>query len=59
MRRDSWHFSRKAKFTWIEFVIEGQRIKGESPYFGGFKNHPGHPRAGKIMEPRLVRLEAD
>ena len=34
-------------------------IKGEPPYFGGFKNPPGHPRAGKIMGPRLVTLQAD
>lgn len=59
VRRDTWHPSRKAKVTWIEFVIEGQPIKGKPPYFGGFKNPPGHPRAGKIMGPRLVKLEAD
>lgn len=59
VRRDSWKSDRKAKVTWIEFVIEGKPIKGNPPYFGGFKNPPGHPRAGKIMGPRLVKLEAD
>ncbi|WP_151996613.1 MULTISPECIES: hypothetical protein [unclassified Imperialibacter] len=60
VRRDSWKSDRKAKVTWIKFVIEGKPInKGNPPYFGGFKNPPGHPRAGKIMGPRLVKLEAD
>ena len=34
-------------------------IKGKPPYFGGFKNPPGHPRAGKIMGPRIVTLKTD
>lgn len=34
-------------------------IKGEPPYFGGFKNPPGHPRAGKTMGLRKVILTAD
>lgn len=58
VRKDSWHPSRYAKVVSIEFVIEGQKIKGDPPYYGGFKNPPGHRRAGKIMGPRLVRLEA-
>ena len=59
VRRDSWRLDRYAKVTIIQWVEEGKMIKGEPPYFGGFKNPPGHPRAGKIMGPRLVTLEAD
>ena len=58
VNRNSWRPDRKAKVTWIEFVIEGQPIKGESPYFSGFKYPVGHPKAGKTMG-RLVKLEAD
>lgn len=57
--RDSWHSSRYAKVVAIEWVTEGKPIKGKPPYFGGFINPPGHPRAGKKMGPRLVTLEAD
>lgn len=59
VRRNSWHPSKSAKVVAIEWVTNGQPIKGKPPYFGGFKNPPGHPRAGKIMGPRSVTLEAD
>lgn len=59
VKKDSWRADRYAKVVSIEFVDEGKMIKGKPPYFGGFKNPPGHPRAGKIMGPRMVRLEAD
>jgi hypothetical protein len=59
VRKDSWHTSRFAKVVEIQWVEDGKRIKGEPPYFGGFKNPPGQPRAGKIMGPRLVTLEAE
>jgi len=59
VHRNSWHPNRKAKVTWIEFVIEGKPIKGDPPYFGGFKYPPGHPKASKTMSIRLVKLEAD
>lgn len=59
VRRNSWHPSRYAKVVDIQWVENGKMIKGEPPYFGGFKNPPGHPRAGKTMGPRLVKLEAD
>ncbi|MEP0349463.1 MAG: hypothetical protein ABJD84_02195 [Reichenbachiella sp.] len=58
VRRDSWEREKYAKVLEIEFVIEGKMIKGEPPYFGGFKNPPDHPRAGKIMGPRIVTLNA-
>ena len=57
--RDSWRAGRYAKVVAIQWVEEGKMIKGDPPYFGGFKNPPGHPRAGKIMGPRLVTLKAD
>lgn len=57
--RNSWRKGRYAKVIGIEFVTDGKMIKGDPPYFGGFKNPPGHPREGKIMGPRLVTLEAD
>lgn len=59
VRKDSWHPRRYAKVVGIEWVEDGKMIKGEPPYFGGFKNPPGHPREGKIMGPRSVTLEAD
>jgi hypothetical protein len=58
VRRNSWRPDRYAKVTFIEWVENGKPIKGNPPYFGGFKNPPGHRRAGKIMGPRLVTLEA-
>lgn len=58
VKRDSWREGRFAKVTAIEWVAEGKMIKGDPPYFGGFKNPPGHRRAGKIMGPRLVTLKA-
>jgi len=57
--RDTWREGRYAKVVGIEWVKEGDMIPGNPPYFGGFKNPPGHPREGKIMGPRLVALEAD
>lgn len=59
VKRDSWNKGRYAKVISIQWVFEGKPIKGSPPYFGGFKNPPGHPREGKIMGPRLVTLEAD
>lgn len=59
VNRNSWRTDRYAKVTNIQWVTEGEMIKGKPPYFGGFKNPPGHPRAGKIMGPRLVTLEAN
>ncbi len=59
VRRDSWSKDRYAKVIAIEWVEEGKMIKGKPPYFGGFNNPPGHLRAGKIMGPRMVTLEAD
>lgn len=59
VHRDSWADSRYAKVVSIQWVTEGKPIKGKPPYFGGFKNPPGHRRAGKIMGPRIVVLEAD
>jgi hypothetical protein len=59
VKRDSWRPGRYAKVIGIEFVEDGKMIKGTPPYFGGFINPPGHPRAGKKMGPRLVTLEAD
>lgn len=58
VRRDSWPKHRYAKVLSIQWVTEGKPIKGKPPYFGGFKNPPGHPREGKIMGPRGVTLEA-
>ena len=58
VRRNSWRRDRYAKVADIQWVEEGKKIKGKPPYFGGFKNPPGHPRAGKIMGSRLVTLEA-
>lgn len=58
VRRDSWAKYRYAKVVSIQWVTEGRPIKGSPPYFGGFKNPPGHPREGKIMGPRKVQLEA-
>lgn len=59
VHRDSWYPIRYAKVTAIEGVEEGKMIEGKPPYFGGLINPPGHPRAGKIMGPRMVTLEAD
>ena len=59
VHRDSWHPLRYAKVTTIEGVIEGKMPEGKPPYFGGLIIPPGHPRAGKIMGPRMVVLEAD
>ena len=59
VKKDNWRDDRYTKVVSIEFVTEGKMIKGKPPYFGGFINPPGHPRAGKIMGPRMVRLEAD
>jgi len=59
VRKDSWAPGRKAKVASIHWVIEGKPIKGKPPYYGGFKNPPGHPRAGMIMGPRIVVLEAE
>ncbi|MGX1025193.1 hypothetical protein [Psychroflexus sp. MBR-150] len=59
VRRDSWRLDRHAKVVEIQWVEDGKMIKGNPPYFGGFKNPPGHPREGKIMGPRLVTLQAD
>lgn len=59
VKRDTWRPGKYAKVVGIEWVEDGRPIKGKPPYFGGFKNPPGHPRAGKIMGPRLVTLEAD
>lgn len=56
--RNSWSKEKYAKVVEIQWVTEGKPIKGKPPYFGGFKNPPGHPREGKIMSPRLVTLEA-
>lgn len=56
--RNSWSKGRYAKVVGIEWVEDGKMIKGNPPYFGGFKNPPGHRRAGKIMGPRLITLEA-
>jgi hypothetical protein len=58
VRRDSWKPGRFAKVVAIQWVEDGKMIKGNPPYFGGFKNPPGHPRAGKIMGPREVTLQA-
>ena len=58
VRRDSWHPNRYAKVIGIQWVEDGKMIKGEPPYFGGFINPLGHPRAGKKMGPRLVTLQA-
>jgi hypothetical protein len=57
--RNSWASHRRARVVSIQWVEEGKRIKGNPPYYGGFKNPPGHYRAGKIMGPREVVLEAD
>ena len=59
VHRDSWSAGRYAKVVSIQWVTEGKPIKGKPPYFGGFKNPPGHPRAGKNMQPRIVVLEAE
>ena len=59
VRKNSWAKHRFAKVVSIQWVEEGKRIKGDPPYYGGFKNPPGHPRAGKIMGPREVKLEAE
>jgi len=59
VKRNSWGPGRYAKVIGIEWVEEGKMIKGEPPYYGGFKNPPGHPRAGKTMGLRLVTLQAD
>jgi hypothetical protein len=57
--RNSWRSDRYAKVVNIQWVQDGEMIKGEPPYFGGFKNPPNHPRAGKTMGPRLVTIEAE
>jgi hypothetical protein len=57
VQRDSWRKDRYAKVIAIEGVEDGKMIPGKPPYFGGFLNPPGHPRAGKIMGPRLVTLK--
>jgi len=57
--RNSWRPGRYAKVVSIEGVEESKMIEGKPPYFGGLINPPGHPRAGKIMGPRMVTLEAD
>jgi hypothetical protein len=59
VKRDSWREGRYAKVIAIEWVEDGKMIKGDPPYFGGFKNPPGHPRAGKTMGPRSVTLQAN
>lgn len=59
VRKDSWSKSRFAKVVEIQWVEDGKMIKGNPPYFGGFKNPPGHPREGKIMGPRQVTLKAN
>jgi hypothetical protein len=59
VRRNSWHPSKSANVVAIVWVTEGKPIKGNPPYFGGFKNPPGHPREGKTMGPRSDTLEAD
>jgi len=59
VHRDSWHPINYAKVVAIEGVEEGKMIEGPPPYFGGLVNPLGHPRAGKIMGPRMVTLEAD
>lgn len=57
--RDTWSQGNYAKVVAIEWVTDGKMIKGNPPYFGGFRNPPGHRRAGKIMGPRLVTLQAN
>ena len=59
VHRDSWHPIRYAKVTAIEGVEEGNMIEGKPPYFGGRIYPKEHPKAGKIMGPRIVTLEAD
>ena len=59
VHRDSWHPIKYAKVVAIEDVEEGKMIDGTPPYFGGRKFPQGHHKAGKIMGPRIVTLEAD
>jgi hypothetical protein len=59
VHKNSWHPIKYAKVTAIEGVVDGKMPEGKPPYFGGLFNLPGHPRAGKIMGPRIVTLEAD
>jgi hypothetical protein len=59
VRRDNWKPEHYAKVIGIEFVQNGEMIKGNPPYFGGFVYPPDHRRAGKKMGPRLVTLQAD
>jgi len=59
VHKDSWSPDKYAKVVSIEMVKEGKMIEGAPPYYGGLLNPPGHPRAGKIMGPRMVTLKAD
>jgi hypothetical protein len=59
VHRNSWHPIKYVKVIAIECVEEGKMIEGQPPYFGGRIFPPGHPKAGKIMGPRMVTLEAD
>lgn len=59
VKRDTWRSGRFARVIGIQWVEDGKPIKGKPPYYGGFKNPPGYPRAGKIMGPREVTLQAD
>jgi len=59
VHRNSWSTEKFAKVVAIEGVEEGKMPEGNPPYFGGLLNPPGHPRAGKIMGPRMVTLVAD
>lgn len=59
VHRNSWRPNRYAKVISIEDVVEGKMIEGNPPYFGGRAYPPGHSKAGKIMGPRMVTLEAN
>lgn len=59
VKKNSWSPDKYAKVIAIQWVEEGKPIKGDPPYYGGFKNPPEHPRAGKIMGPRKIVLAAD
>lgn len=55
--RNSWSNKKYAKVIAIEDVEEGKMIDGDPPYFN--RKYPtGHPKAGKIIQGRIITLEA-
>lgn len=58
VRRVTWHPETFAKVIGIELVEDGKMIPGNPPYFSGEPYPDDHPKAGKKLWTRIVRMEA-